>query len=33
MLCYDRFDVSEGIDINETTGSKELFSLWVFPKL
>ena len=23
MLCYDRIDVSEGIDINKTSASKE----------
>ena len=23
MLCYDRFDVSEGIDVHRTSASKE----------
>ena len=23
MLCYDRIDISEGIDVNKTSASKE----------
>ena len=23
MLCYDKTDISEGIDVNKTSGSKE----------
>ena len=32
MLCYDRFDVSEGIDVNKTSESKEcnICHYWYF---
>ena len=34
MLCYDRIDVFEGIDINKTTASKDYaISLLIFLKL
>ena len=37
MIYYDRIDVSEGVDFNKTSGSKDFFfffffflSIWVF---
>ena len=32
MLCYDRSDVSEGIDVNKASASKEchIFHYWYF---
>ena len=32
MLCYDRTDVSEGIDVNKTSESKErdIYHYWYF---
>ena len=31
MLCYDRIDVSEGIDVNKTSASKEhVCHYWYF---
>ena len=32
MLCYDRFDVSEWIDVNQTSKSKEcdICHYWYF---
>ena len=32
MLCYDRMDVSEGIDVNKRNASKECddFHYWYF---
>ena len=32
MLCYDRADVSEGIDVNKTSASKEcdVYHYWYF---
>ena len=32
VLCYDRIDVSEGIDVNKTSQSKEcdIFHFWYF---
>ena len=32
MLCYDRFDVSKGIDVNRTSASKEgdICHYWYF---
>ena len=34
MLNYDRIDISEGIDVNKTTKSKEcnIFHYWYFFK-
>ena len=34
MLYFDRMDVSEGININKTSGSKEMWylPLLIFPK-
>ena len=32
MICYDRIDTSEGIDVNKTSESKEcnIFCYWYF---
>ena len=35
MLQYDRIDISKGIDVNKTSGSKEcdIFHYWYFKDL
>ena len=29
MLCYNRIDVSEGIDVTKTSGSKEFVAIGI----
>ena len=30
MIYYDRIDVSEGVDFNKTSGSKDFFFFYLF---
>ena len=30
MLQYDRIDISEGIDVNKTNASKDIYHYWYF---